>query len=489
MERVKLKRLLSRLPIATVRGPKDVEITGLTANSKCVAPGNLFIAKKGLTVDGAKFIPEAIAAGATAVLTDLYNPFYPQVTQIIHPDVAAIEATLAAEFYDHPDASLFLVGITGTNGKTTVSYLVRHLLEAQAEACGLIGTIEWIVGQHVFPSGKTTPDVIQNTKLFREMVDSGCKACAMEVSSHALDQGRVQAIEFDVALFTNLTQDHLDYHTTMQTYAAAKAKLFTSLTEGKKKFPKSAVVNSDSPYCTQMTAQCSSPVIRYGIDSDCDLKATSIALTPQGTTFTLEYRGQREQIVSPLIGRFNVYNLLAAAGVGLAHGLTLQHIAAAFATFAKVPGRLEPVPNARSLPIFVDYAHTDDALLNVLKTLKEFKKGRLITVFGCGGNRDPLKRPKMGAVAEEHSDLAIITSDNPRSEDPLEIIRAILGGLKKPEEALVIPDREMAIRRAIELAQPDDVILIAGKGHETYQIFADRTIDFDDRLIASKYAH
>ncbi len=311
----------------------------------------------------------------------------------------------------------------------------------------------------------------------------------MEVSSHALDQGRVQGIEFDVAVFTNLTQDHLDYHASMEAYAEAKAELFTNLKEGKKRFLKVAVINADSPYSAQMIAHSPARILRYGVEGECDLRAASIALTPEGTTFTVEYLGQKEQVASSLIGRFNVYNLLAAAGVGLARGIPLKQIAAALSSFARVPGRLESVPNARGLPIFVDYAHTDDALLNVLKTLKEFKKGRLITVFGCGGSRDPLKRPKMGAAVEAHADLAIITSDNPRSEDPLKIIDAILAGLKTPEKALVIPDREMAIRRAIELAHPDDLILIAGKGHETYQIFSDRTIDFDDRLIASKYAN
>lgn len=489
MERVKIKKLFRNIPVAAIRGSKEIEITGLTANSKGVAPGNLFIAKRGLTVDGARFIPEAIAAGATAVLTDLYDPFYPHITQILHPNVASIEAAIAKEFYNEPDRDLFLVGITGTNGKTTVSYLVRHLLETQKEPCGLIGTIEWIVGHHVFPSGKTTPDAIQNYKLLREMADTGCTACAMEVSSHALDQRRVQGIEFDVCVFTNLTQDHLDYHVSMQRYAEAKARLFTDLEEGKKRYAKCAVVNADSSYAGQMIADCPSRILLYGIEAACDLRATSISFAPQGTTFTLDYLGQQERVSSSLIGRYNVYNLLAAAGVGLARGIPLKQIAAALSSFARVPGRLESVPNARGIPIFVDYAHTDDALLNVLKTLREFKRGRLITVFGCGGNRDPLKRSKMGAVAEAYSDLPIITSDNPRNEDPMKIIDAILTGLKTPEKALVIPDREMAIQRAIELAQPDDLILIAGKGHETYQIFSDRTIDFDDRLIASKYAH
>lgn len=486
MERVKIKKLLRNISDCVIKGSKDVEITGLCADSKMVAPGNLFIAKKGLTHDGAKFIPEAIAAGASAILTDLYDPFFPGVVQIIHSDVAAIEAAIAKEYYNHPSNRLFLVGITGTNGKTTTAYLVRHLFEKLGERTALIGTIEWIIGQHVYPSGKkTTPDVLQNYKLFHEMVSVGCQGCVMEVSSHALEQGRVQSIEFDAAVFTNLTQDHLDYHKTMEEYGKAKAKLFSSLKkDGEKPYPKVAVVNVDSPYAGQMIADCEVDILTYGIEKPADLKAASIELNASGVTFDVIYRDSCCRISSPLIGRFNVYNLLAAIAVALARGYELEEILPFLSLFGKVPGRLERVPNDKGLNIFVDYAHTDDALSNVLTTLQEIKKGRLITVFGCGGNRDQAKRPKMGAVAEQFSDLAIITSDNPRNEEPEEIIRHVLGGLKKPSEALVIVDREEAIHRAVHMARPEDIVLIAGKGHETYQIFSEQTIDFDDRTVA-----
>lgn len=486
MERIKIRKLLKNISVQAIKGSKDVEITGLCANSKMVSPGNLFIAKKGLTHDGAKFISDAIAAGASAILTDLYDPFFPNVVQIIHPDVAAIEAAIAKEYYGHPTKHLFLVGITGTNGKTTTSYLVRHLFEKLEERCGLIGTIEWIVGQHVYPSGKTTPDVLQNYKLFHEMVTTGCRDCVMEVSSHALEQGRVQSIEFDVAVFTNLTQDHLDYHKTMDEYAKAKAKLFSSLKkDGEKPHVKTAVVNADSHYCTQMIADCPTNILTYGIERPSDLTASSIHLTASGMEFDVSYRNQRHHMTSSLIGRFNVYNLLAAACVGLARGFALGEILPVLSSFCKVPGRLERVPNEKGLNIFVDYAHTDDALSNVLTTLREIKKqGRLITVFGCGGNRDQGKRPKMGAVAEQLSDLAIVTSDNPRNEEPEAIIRDILVGLNNPGLALVIVDREEAIHRAVQMAKPEDIVLIAGKGHETYQIFSHQTIDFDDRTVA-----
>ena len=490
MERViKLKKLLKNISVQAIKGSKEIEITGLTSKSRRVAPGNLFIAKKGLTADGAKFIPDAIAAGATAVLTDLYDPFYPDITQIIHPDVAAIESAIAKEFYSSPEDSLFLIGITGTNGKTTTAYLIRYLLEKRGERCGLIGTIEWIVGQHVFPSCQTTPDLLQNYKLFHDMVSSGCKACVMEVSSHALDQGRVESIEFDVAVFTNLTQDHLDYHKTMEEYGKAKAKLFSNLKRGNKKFIKTAVINADSFYCEQVVSDYSGASIRYGIDQPCDLKASAIHLTPGGMKFDVDYRGQTEKVTSPLIGRYNVYNILAAAGVGLAHGWGLNEISEILKDFSQVPGRLERVPNAHGLHIFVDYAHTEDALANVLMTLQELKKGRLITVFGCGGDRDKLKRPKMGAIAEAFSDLSIVTSDNPRGEDPEEIIRAILTGLKRPGEALVVVDREEAINKAVQIAAPGDILLIAGKGHENTQVISGQTIHFEDKAIAMAACH
>jgi UDP-N-acetylmuramoyl-L-alanyl-D-glutamate--2,6-diaminopimelate ligase len=483
MERVKLKKLLKNIPVQAIKGSKEIEIAGLCANSKLVTPGDLFIAKRGLTHDGARFIPDAVAAGASAILTDLYDPFFTQVVQIIHPDVSAVEAAIAKEFYGHPSDQLFLVGITGTNGKTTTSYLVRHLLEKNGERCGLIGTIEWIIGQHVFPSTITTPDILRNYKLFQEMVAKGCQSCVMEVSSHALDQGRVRSIEFDVAVFTNLTQDHLDYHQTMQEYAKAKAQLFSTL-KGEKPFAKKVIVNADSPYSAQMIADCPAEVLSYGIERPSDLRAQEIRLSAMGMEFDVNFRGKTHLFTSSSIGRFNVYNLLAATGVALARGLTLEQIGAALNTFTSVPGRLERVPNDKGLNIFVDYAHTDDALSNVLNTLRELKTGRLITVFGCGGNRDVNKRPKMGAVVETLSDLSIITSDNPRQEDPEEIIRNILVGLTNPAHALVIVDREEAIHRAIQMAKPNDIVLIAGKGHENYQIFSHQTIDFDDRTIA-----
>jgi UDP-N-acetylmuramoyl-L-alanyl-D-glutamate--2,6-diaminopimelate ligase len=480
---IKLKKLIKEIPSALIKGNKEIEITGISNDTRRITPGNLFVAKRGLAHDGAKLIPQAIAAGAVAILTDLYDPFYPQVVQVVHPDVPMLEALLARHFYQCPDKNLFLVGITGTNGKTTTSYLVKHLLDQKGSSCGLIGSIARIIGQHAFPAPQNTPDIITNYKLFHEMVLHECASCVMEVTSHGLHQGRVRLVEFDVAIFTNLTQDHLDYHLTMEAYAEVKASFFASLS------PKAqAVVNVDDPWHAQMIASCPAHILTYGIDAPCSVRAENIQLSPSGTQFNVVYEGQRAHLKSALIGRFNIYNCLAALAVGLIRGISLDKCVAALSRFPAVPGRLERVKNERNLNIFVDYAHTDDALNNVLCTLSEFKTGRLITVFGCGGNRDPLKRPKMGAVVEELSDIAIVTSDNPRNEDPGEIIHQILTGFKHPEQAWVELGREEAIARALNAATPDDIVLIAGKGHEDYQIFSHQTIAFDDREVAKRLA-
>jgi UDP-N-acetylmuramoyl-L-alanyl-D-glutamate--2,6-diaminopimelate ligase len=483
--KIKIKKLLKEIPIQDVRGSKEVEITGICANSKLIAPGNLFVAKRGLKDKGSRYIADAVAAGAAAVLTDSYDPFLQGVVQIIHPEVAVIEALIAAHYYQSSDQKLFLVGITGTNGKTTCSFLIRHLLEGLGLPCGLIGTIEWNVGSHSFPATHTTPDVTANHKLFYEMVQNGCLAAAVEVSSHALDQERVRGIEFDVGVFTNVTLDHLDYHLTMERYAASKAKLFSSLGEGSKKV-KIAVMNRDSSWMDVMAERCKVPMITYGISEEADLMASDLLLSSKGTRFTVTYQGRSFPFSTPLIGRFNVYNCLAAIGVGLARQESLKKILAIIATFKRVPGRLDPITNKAGITIFVDYAHTDDALRNVLETLHEIKRGRLITLFGCGGDRDRSKRSKMGHAAEEFSDLVIVTSDNPRSEEPEEIIRDILKGVHHPERVVVIVDRREAIEHAIRMAKPGDIVLIAGKGHETYQISSHMTIDFDDRKVATE---
>lgn len=481
---MKLRKLLKKIPVAQVKGSKDVEITGICANSKVVAPGNLFIAKKGLKDDGNRYIADAVATGAVAVLTDIYDPFLEGVTQVIVPDPRDWEADLATTFYDRASDQLFMVGITGTNGKTITSFLVKHLLDQSEMVCGLMGTVEYIVGRHHYSATHTTPDVSTNHKLLREMVTHGCKAAVMEVTSHGLDQERVANVEFDVAVFTNLTQDHLDYHEDMDAYCDAKARLFSSL--GTKLGPKKkkrqawAVVNHDDPWTFKIVAECSVPVMSYGLGAGADLLASNLTMTPEGTTFTINYQGDSRAVEWPLIGRFNVYNYLAAAGVGLAHGLSLAEVVEKLKNFSGVRGRLQEVTNDLGVKVYVDFAHTDDALSNVLDCLKEIQKGRIITVFGCGGCRDRSKRPKMAQACERFSDLSIVTSDNPRKEIPEAICEEVAAGFKKKAAFRIEPDRRRAIAAALSEASPGDIVLVAGKGHETYQIFAHKTIEFDD---------
>lgn len=490
---MKLKKLIKDVPVKEIRGCKEIEITGLCAHSKFIAPGNLFVAKKGRREDGVDYIPEAIEAGAVAVLTDIYDPSFKHVTQIVHPQVASIEGQLAAKYYQQPSHELFMVGITGTNGKTTTSFFIKHLLEQLDGPCGLIGTIAYVIGQHQYQALQTTPDVITNHKMLREMVLQGCHSAVMEVTSHALDQARVQNIDFDVAIFTNLTLDHLDYHLTMDQYAEAKQKLFKflnpTLIKRRSKHKTTAIVNVDSPWHLKMIQECSAQVLTYGIHHHADVTASDIALTPSGTRFILSYQDNKIPCFLPFIGRFNVSNALAAAAVGLVLQKPIDKIAAVFESMPQVSGRLEIVPNELNLHIYVDFAHTPDALKNVLETLCELKTKRIITVFGCGGDRDQSKRPKMAQMSEMFSDLTVVTSDNPRTEDPEVICQQIVKGFFQQSRYVVQLDRRRAIEYAIEHALPDDIILIAGKGHETNQVFSHQTISFDDRKVASEICY
>lgn len=486
---MKLSRLLKDIPVKNVKGSKDLMITGVCSNSKLVAPGNLFVARKGRADDGTTYIPEAIASGATAIVTDIYDPLVPKnVTQVIHKNVGSIEGQLAAHYYKHPSDEMFMVGLGGTNGKTTTSFMIYHLLNGSTTRCGLIGTIEYIIGNNRYKATRTTPDVTSTHRLLREMVLQGCSSAVMEVTSHALDQGRVDQVEFDVGIFSNLTLDHLDYHHTMEEYAKAKQKLYLFLDPKKQKrvhsFPKTAIVNSDAAWHEMMIQGCKGQILTYGLVGAADVKAVDIQLTPGGTHFAIEYRGEKVPAFSPLVGRYNVYNYLAAASVGLVRKMPLKEIVARLATVPPPPGRLESVENPLGLRIYVDFAHSDDALMNVLECLNEFKTGRVIVVFGCGGNRDASKRPKMAKVCEKNADVVIVTSDNPRSESPESIIKEIRCGFSHPDSHIFEVDRRLAIKRAIEMATKDDLILIAGKGHETYQIFGHKTVEFDDRKVA-----
>ncbi len=475
---MKLKKLLREIEQVQVKGSKEVEFSGVSSNSKLVAPGNLFVARTGLKESGVKYIPEAISAGAAGIVTDMYDPTITEVVQIIHPNPGAIEGALAAEYYHHPCKELHLVGITGTCGKTTTAFLTKSILDSLGGRTGLIGTVEYIIGDNRYQASRTTPDVCMNHKLLRDMLNQKCDGAVMEVTSHALDQNRVDKINFSIGVFTNLSQDHLDYHETMEAYFESKKKLFTKCQK--------AIVNLDSPYAERILGSFKGQTLTYGIEKDADLKAIHIRYTSNGSDFQLSYRGEIVNATLPLIGKYNIYNALAAVSVALLKGYDLPRIASVLENVPQVTGRLEAVKNVAGLKIFVDFAHKEDALRNVLESIRDLKPRKVITVFGCGGDRDRTKRPKMGAVCAELSDLSIITNDNPRSEDPEAIAKEIIKGFIDPVKFVVELDRSKAILMAIEMATPEDVILIAGKGHESYQIFAHHTTEFDDCKVAAE---
>lgn len=484
---IKLKDLVKNLKFQQIKGSKDVLVTGISANSKQVASGNIFIAKKGITTHGAKYIPEAIAAGAIAIVTDKFNPTLKSVAQIIDEDVVRLEADIVSKFYKHPSEQLLMIGITGTNGKTTTAFLIKFLLDEFRGPCGLMGTIECNTGRNRYKAPLTTDDIIYNHKMLQEMVSNGCKSAVMEVTSHALEQRRVETIEYDIAIFSNLSLDHLDYHQTMEQYASAKNKLFRNL--GKhhiKPNPKIAILNVDSPWTPKIYEGCKASTITFGIDHPADLRAFDIKLGRHGTELKILYQNKKYDCKWALIGRFNIYNCLSAMCVALSQGISIEEIIKKMEKAPSVRGRLEPVSNEKDLKIYVDFAHSDDALKNVLETLTELKSGKIITIFGCGGDRDRTKRPKMAEVAEKYSDFTIVTTDNPRSEDPATICNAIIGGFKKKDSYCVELDRKKAIEKAIKMASKEDIILIAGKGHETTQIFSNKTIEFDDCKIAQE---
>ncbi len=467
---MKLKQLCQKI-VGIDRKGKDVAILGLSEDSRTVAPGFLFFAKKGASQDGSKFILDAIQNGAAAIVTDLYDPFI-SIPQVICKDVSSIVGPIAAKYYGYPSTKMHMVGITGTKGKTTTSYLVRHLLESLKKPCGLIGTVETLVKEHRFFSTHTTHDAIFNQKILKEMQVKGCAFAVLEVSSHGLDQKRVEPISFDTAIFTNLHSDHLDYHQTLDRYVAAKQKLF-QMCHG------TVIVNADSPFSSFM--QGGKKRLEVGIEKG-DIQAKEVVCNSQGISFKIE----DVSFELPLMGRFNVYNALSAIAMGVNLGWTLLSIRDALKTFDGVPGRLEKVFNAKGLNILIDYAHTGESLENVLTTLKPIVKGKLIVVFGAGGNRDPARRHLMGEAAGTYADLSIVTTDNPRKEDPEKICKDILKGFCSKNQVIVELDRKKAIETAIGLATSKDIVLIAGKGHEKVQIFKDRTVHFDDVLVAKE---
>jgi UDP-N-acetylmuramoyl-L-alanyl-D-glutamate--2,6-diaminopimelate ligase len=469
----------------------DQAVTGVTYDSRQVKPGAVFVALRGVNADGTRFAPQAIANGAIAVVAETAAPAGVSVPWIQVSNARAALAELAATFYGNPSEELVLVGITGTNGKTTTSYVLASIFEAAGIKCGRIGTIGYRIGARELDAPRTTPEAPELQQMLRGMRAEGCGACVMEVSSHALALRRADSLRFAAGVFTNLTRDHLDFHGDMEAYFGAKRRLFEILPEGAV-----GVINVDDRRGADLVAAARRPVT-YAIDSAADVRPGPLTFTLDGLEFDIRTPRGTLHARSPLVGRPNAYNILAAAATAMALDLPFSAIETGIARLENVPGRFQVVSDAADdVRVIVDYAHTDDALKNLLETARPLATGRVITVFGCGGDRDRTKRPLMGAVAARLSDLVIVTSDNPRSEDPERILDEIRRGIVMPADriapkgqqkgtpSLAIVDRREAIEKAIKDARRGDLVLIAGKGHEKYQVIGDKTLPFDDVEVA-----
>jgi len=473
---MKIKTLIKNLNIASTSGSLDAEITGISCNSKEVKKGFVFVAIKGSNLDGYEFIQEAIDKGASCVVAQKDFKTRGKIARVFVKNTKKALIKLAIKFYDNPSRKIKLIGITGTNGKTTVSHLVESILKQSGFNTGLIGTISYRFGRHVIDAKNTTPGALELQSIFSGMVKEGIDYAVMEVSSHSIDQRRIEGLEFDAAIFTNISAEHLDYHHSMQDYKNTKARLFTDL-------PKEAfaVLNTDDELGMEVFKKASCKKLTYAVSQQADVELRTYCIHDKGLSLEIATPKGRLKIESALFGRYNIYNILAAVSAALTQGIALEKIKKGIEDVNCIPGRLQKIGCA-PYTIFIDYAHTEDALENVLFSLKEVCKRKIITVFGCGGDRDKLKRPKMGKVASRLSDFIFITTDNPRTETPASISREILNGIKKNslKATRVILDREEAIKEAIGVAKAGDCILIAGKGHEKYQVLKDRTVPFDD---------
>ncbi|HSE91779.1 MAG TPA: UDP-N-acetylmuramoyl-L-alanyl-D-glutamate--2,6-diaminopimelate ligase [Methylomirabilota bacterium] len=479
--------LLAALPDSTVLGTPPSTVTGIADDSRKVAPGDCFVAVPGLKHDARRFVPEAVARGAALVVTEGDALPGVPVAQVLVGSAREALGRLAGAYHGHPSRRLTVVGITGTNGKTTTSYLVEALLHARGLKTGVIGTIQYRLGERTLPAGQTTPDALALQAMLAAMSEDGVGGVAMEVSSHALAQGRIEGLAIDVAVFTNLTQDHLDFHGTLEAYRRAKRRLF-ELLERSPKPGRTAVVNADDPSGREMTGGLSVPVLTFGLRPGASIRAREWSSTLEGVRLRADTPHGEIALASPLIGEHNVMNLLGAIGVGLALGLAPDAAARALAAVGTVPGRFEQVREGQSFLVVVDYAHTPDALDRVLATARKLTAGRLAVVFGCGGDRDRGKRPIMGEIAARVADRVWVTSDNPRSERPEAIVEEIAAGARRagggPGKVVTWTDRRGAIEDALGWARAGDTVVIAGKGHETYQIVGGETFPFDDRAVA-----
>jgi UDP-N-acetylmuramoyl-L-alanyl-D-glutamate--2,6-diaminopimelate ligase len=483
-----LQALEGQVTILDRHGNLDVSVNAISDDSRAVSTHSLFVAVKGERVDGHEFIPAAMRGGMVALVSQ--QPVSETSIPFVRVDDSRKAlGLLGSRFYGDPSSHIRMIGVTGTNGKTTTTYVCKALLEALDHPVGLIGTVTYQIGERTIPATHTTPGSLELQQLLAKMVAGGCATAVMEVSSHALAQDRTTGCEYDVAVFSNLTQDHLDFHKTMEEYFQAKLRLFTGLKSGRKA-NKRAIVNIDDPYGKRIVECCPAPVWTYGLKTKADLRAEAVRLSLQGTTFTAVTPVGSFPIESHLVGEHNVYNLLAAIGVALHEGATSAQVREAVARVVNVPGRFERVIAGQPFTVAIDYAHTEDALVRLLTAAQALKTGRIITVFGCGGDRDRGKRPKMGEAAVRYSDVVILTSDNPRTEDPLSILEqvevGVIEGLRQRPHVQYrkVPDRREAIEEAVREAHHADMVLIAGKGHEDYQIIGTKKVHFDDREVA-----
>ena len=471
-----LSELLDGIETVEVTGDTSGEISGIVYDSRRAVPGSLFVALHGEKADGAAYIEDASQRGAAAVVSQSPCAFGGNFPCVQVADARLALAQLAAAFYKNPSARLCTVGITGTNGKTTVSFMLREIFKAAGRRPGLLGTVRYEIGDRVIPASRTTPESLDLQAMFAQMERAGCDSAVMEVSSHALAQHRVDGLLYDAAIFTNLTQDHLDYHGTLEEYFIVKSRLFNQVRQF-------AIINCDDPWGKRLLSekQFLKGLVSYGFEDGAAVRGLNPVTDTNGSRMHVQSPWGETEIILQLIGRFNLYNALAAFAAAAALGIPLPIIAKALSEMQCVPGRLEAVPNNKGKRVFVDYAHTDDALRNVLETLREITSGKLVVVFGCGGNRDKGKRPLMGKVAARIADYSIITNDNPRNEVPEKIAADIAGGFDSERKFEIVLDRKAAIARGLELVGRKDILLVAGKGHETYQEFNGAIFPFDDR--------
>lgn len=481
-----LKELLAGIEHQVLQGDPNQEITGIEYDSRNIKTGDAFVCIPGFKTDGHHYASQAIANGARTLLVERPAAGSVECTMVLVKDTRQILPLLASRFYKEPSRTLRVVGVTGTNGKTTTTHLIKAILEENGFAVGLIGTLNASFQGYQEKLANTTPESLDLERFMRRVCDNGGRYLVMEVSSHALDLGRVREIDFDAAIFTNLTQDHLDYHKSLENYRDAKLQLFANLPVESGRL---AVINADDPQADSFLNASKGDKITYGIRNSATVRATDVRITPRGSFFTVLYPGGETSFEIRLAGLFNVYNALAAISFAIGEKIPTSVIKQALEKVPGVPGRFETIDEGQDYTVIVDYAHTPDGLKNILKTARQITGRRIITVFGAGGDRDRTKRPLMGRIAAEYSDFSIVTSDNPRSEEPLAIIEEIVVGVKEKEEAhyAVVPDRREAIRHAIYLAHPGDMVVIAGKGHEDYQIIKGKVYPFDDRLVAREY--